>query len=316
MMIIYLLMLVLSPLALFAQTSSDMEAIQFGAAYGDELVVSGSGSLSYENVRVDSLGTKAKAYNKLMLSHKTPDSDIVFFNSEQIDLDMTFDTVKLWCRESSVRKKPSDESYDQNWEWAYDGEKLELLRLDGLGKDNLIVPSASIRAKNDFPLWKFDPRYYGLSIMGESVSSFLAGSLGDDTVADIALTGADVIGDVTCSVVQGTMKSTGETITVWLVPEYMYRPKKIEIKGADERTEITTSFKHYGDDIWFPAIVQKNIYYDDTVTEKEILYSREILTVTEDFTLNGDISSQVFEIDFPVGMNVFDARTGKSFEIK
>jgi len=142
-MIISLLMLVLSSLPLSAQTAPELDTILFGASYGDGLVVSGTGSLVYENVRVDSLGTKAQEYNKTMLSKLTPDTQAVFFNDERVDVRFTFDTVKVWCNERSVRKKPSNELYNQDWEWAYNGEKLELLRLDGLGKRNLIVPFGS-----------------------------------------------------------------------------------------------------------------------------------------------------------------------------
>jgi len=302
--------------ASFRPTAPELDTILFGASYGDGLVVSGTGSLVYENVRVDSLGTKAQEYNKTMLSKLTPDTQAVFFNDERVDVRFTFDTVKVWCNERSVRKKPSNELYNQDWEWAYNGEKLELLRLDGLGKRNLIVPFGSIRAKNDMPLSKYDPRYYGLSIMGESVSGFLKGSLGTDTVSDIQYMGEENLDNITCNIVKSVLKSTGKTITVWLVPEYMYRPKRIEIQSPDERTEINTTFKYYGNDIWFPALIQKEIFYHDPVTGKEIKYSKEIVTVTEDFALNSDISNQVFEIKFPIGLNVYDSRTGDSIEIK
>jgi len=126
--IIYIVMLMLSPLSLFAQSTPEMDTINFGAEYGDGLIVSGTGSLVYENIRVDSLGTKAKEYNEIMLSNLSPDTEVVLFNNERVDVSFAFDNIKVWVKETSVRKKPSNELYSQDWEWAYNGEKLELLR--------------------------------------------------------------------------------------------------------------------------------------------------------------------------------------------
>ena len=58
------------------------------------------------------------------------------------------------------------------------------------------------------------------------------------------------------------------------------------------------------------------IYYFDEITDKEVLSKREALNVQDDFKLNIELPDNLFEIDFPVGLMVYDYRTGDRFEVK
>ena len=47
-----------------------------------------------------------------------------------------------------------------------------------------------------------------------------------------------------------------------------------------------------------------------------MLYSRELITVADTFTVNVEIPYSTFNIEFPAGLFVYDYRTGEKIEIK
>jgi hypothetical protein len=116
--------------------------------------------------------------------------------------------------------------------------------------------------------------------------------------------------------ITGHIAGTADSITVWLAPGIMYRPKKIEYISLDEIIVINNSFKQYESGIWFPNKVQKDIYYIDVVTNKRVLYSTETIIVKDDFQINIELPSTMFEIKFPSKMTVFDQRLGAEIKIK
>ena len=67
--------------------------------------------------------------------------------------------------------------------------------------------------------------------------------------------------------------------------------------------------------MWFPKIVKKEKYYSDKMNGEKILYNRETISV-KDIIINTDITASLFEIEFPVGLWVYDYRLGEKFEVK
>ena len=296
--------------------TADIETIIEGADLGDKLILSGQGNLLYEYVRVDSLGIKAQEDDKLFIAKLSEKETAVIRNSERIKLNITFSDNKILCDEISWNKLPTGRWFVQEWFWAYNGEKMDLLRLDGLADNGLIMPIGSIRTNNDIPLHRYDPRYYGLNIFGTPVATFLQGSLNDKIVSNLEIIGEENIEGFKCNVVRGNINDTNETITAWLAPDLLYRPIRIEHTSLSQTIEISNHFKVHSEGVWFPDQIVKKKYYFDSNTGKKMLYIRETLTIDNDFKINIDIPPGVFEIEFPIGLSIYDYRMGKSIEVK
>ena len=299
-----------------AQGTSDLTPIIEGADLGDMMVSSGQGSLIFEYIRVDSLSAKAQENDKIFVAGLSPGEEAVILNREQIEMSLAFNGPKIRCNENSLNRLPTGRSYKQNWQWAYNGEKMDLLRLDRLGKEGLIVPMGSIRTENVIPVHRFDPRFNGMEILGTPVGTFLRGSLGDKNVENIHIIGEEMQDGIICNVISGEIAETGNTVIVWLAPSLLYRPKHIEIKSSDSTIKIHNSFKEYTAGFLFPELIVKKEFYIDKSTNQEILYNIETLTVKNDFNLNVELPNSFFEVEFPIGLMVYDFRTGEEFEVK
>ena len=96
----------------------------------------------------------------------------------------------------------------------------------------------------------------------------------------------------------------------------MYRPKHLEINSSDEIISVHNFFREHSGGIWFPEYILKEEYYINESTGKKELYTRETLTIDKDFEPNVDLPSNLFEIEFPSDLMVYDYRTGQYTEIK
>ena len=299
----------------FAQVPSDLLTVFEGAETGDALLSSGTVTMVYDYVRVDSLSARAKEEDELFLAKLSPREVAVLSNTEHVEATFTFDGRRMHCKEVSVNQLPTGRWYDREWHWSYDGEKMELLRLDGLGDNGLIVPMGSVRTDNDMPLDRYDPRYYGQNIKGAPVGEFLKGRLGRENVHNVQKGADNVLDGVPCKAVSGTVPDTGETVTAWLAPGYMYRPKRIEIQSYDRKITVNTKYRESDSGVWVPSEILKETYAVDQDTKNETLYIRETLVV-KDFQVNRAVDSGEFRVPFPVGLSIYDYRIGRSTEIE
>ncbi len=301
--------------AVCAETSPVLDFIAEGADAGDVIVSSGKGIVRYEYVRIDSLGAKAREDDQAHYSRLDENTDVVIKNSERIVLNVAFKGDRIRCEELSRNMFPDGRPYTQQWIWAYNGEKMDLLRLDGLGDNDLIMPIGSVRTDNDIPLAKFDPRHYGMGILGAPVASFVGGALDDGKIEDITVVGEEVRDGVSCRVVQGTIAKTSETVKAWLPQDMMFRPVRVEIASAKGFVEIDNQFRKHADGSWFPKRTERREHYL-AASGKRVLYKKEVLTVDDAFEVNVDIPSETFEIEFPRGMSIRDFRLGKNVLIE
>jgi len=299
-----------------AQDGSELKTIIEGSDLGDLMVTSGQGSLIFDYIRVDSLSVKAQEDDRAVLAGLSEGEEAVIHNQESINISFAFTNPKMKCDENSINRLPTGRRYKQNWYRAYNGEKMDLLRLDGLGKEGLIIPMGSVRTDNVIPANRFDPGFNGIKILGTPVGTFLRGSLGDSTVEDLQLIGEELQDNIPCEVIRGLIVDTGNTITVWLAPSLMYRPKHIEIRSSDSITKVHNTFREYTTGIWFPELIVKREYYIDKKTGGEVLYKLETLAVQSNFALNIELPNELFEVEFPMGLMVYDYRTGEEFEVK
>jgi len=304
----------LTSITSYAQTN--LETLIEGADFGDMVVVSGKGDVVIEYTRVDSLSKKAQDDDQSILSKLTPEQEAVIRNQLNINLSFTFTGPKIRCDENTMNLLPTGRWYTQNWHWAYNGEKMDLLRLDGLGENGLIVPLGSVRTENVIPVERYNPRYNGMQIMGTPVGSFLRGSLGSKTVEDLEIIGEEIQDGIPCTIVSGHIVDTDETIIVWLAPGIMYRPKHIEIRSSDASTIVHNTFREHSGGIWFPEYMVKEEFYIDSKSGEEVLYKRDTLAVQDNYELNIELPDSMFEVEFPVGMMVYDFRIGERFEVK
>lgn len=315
--IVFITILLLAVFVVFptyAKDASDLETIIEGANIGDMLVTSGKGNLVFEYTRIDSLSKKAIGIDKEFLLKALPGTKVVTNNHEYIEIFYAFDGKKIRCNENSHNLLPPGVRYTRNWQWTYNGEKMDLLRLDGLGHNDLVKPMGSTRTDNDIPVNRYDPRYNGLNISGTPVSSFLRGSFDGKKISDLRIIGEEIQDDLLCKVIRGQTE-TGDIITVWLAPRLMYRPKHIEIRSSyNEITVIHNTFKELNKS-WFPQKITKEEYYSDDNTGKKVLYTRETILIQSDFEINIALSNSLFEAKFPRGLTVYDYRTGERFEI-
>ncbi|MFC1542054.1 hypothetical protein ACFL50_06355, partial [Candidatus Latescibacterota bacterium] len=278
----------------------ELDTVMTGSMVGDATIVSGRGRILYNYTRVDSMGTKARENDQAFLSKFAPEIEAVIPNNETFEINFVFDGPKIKFIEKSTNVFPDGKTYPMHWQWAYNGEKLDLLRLDGL-KDGIIVPMGSVRSVNEIPVDKFDPRYNGMSIMGTPVNEFLNGSLGNKAVESLGVVGEETQNGVMCNKIQGNIENSESTVTVWLAPNRMFRPMKIEIASFDTITEIQNSFREHSGGVWFPEQIQKKVFYLNARGEKE-LYSSETLEIQDSFELNVELTNDEFEIEFPKGM--------------
>ena len=310
--ILLIVMCVSLPVSAYCQTAN-LEVMNEGSLYGDSLIRNGEVRLTYEYTRVDSLSNYASRQDSDYLASIPEGNYGVIHNRQLTDVVLKFDGIRMVCNETCRAKLPSGRWYDQDWTWAYNGEKLELLRLDGLGAKGLILPFGSVRTANVIPRHRYDPRYYGFSIMGTPVSTFFDGFIDGKAVAEISIQNNQTVDGISCNVVTGRIIETDEKLTLWLVPQYMYRPKQIQIDSDETQTLVTTDFINYASDIWFPQRIEKKVYYYSDSGEK-VLYTIETLEVAQDIKLNTESVSDAYEVDFPSGMKVYDFRTGMDFE--
>jgi len=296
--------------------SADLMTLQQGTSIGDVAVMSGNGTVKYQYVRIDSLSQYAQEEDIAFLNGLTEGSVGVIQNVVDIDFTFVFDGTKIACHEYSYLKTPKGTQYKRNWLWTYNGETTALLRLDPIGQNGLILPIGSIYSDNQFHRDMNDPRYDSMMIRGTSVGEFLSGKYNEQAVENIHVTTTEIIDGIECDVVQGTIRETDETITVWLVSNMMYRPKRIELVSPQGRIAIQNIFKEYGSGVWFPKQIIRETYYTSENSKQEVLYKRETISVQDDYAVNAVIPVETFEISFPIGMTVYDFRTGTSFEVK
>lgn len=295
--------------------AADLGIIQSGASIGDKAVVSGRGSVSYSFVRVDSLGARAKTEDDAFKTGLSENESGVIQNIVDIDYTFAFDGIKMACHEQSKVLSPSGKWYNRDWHWAYDGEKMELYRLDPIGENGLLIPLGSIRTENKMQRHINDPRYDSMMIHGTNVSDFLNGEMDKHSVESIQTGVTEVIDNMVCDVITGRDQINNNTITIWMASEVMFRPLRIEISSPNERMIIRNTFRDYGNGIWFPQETLRELYYQEENSDQEQLYARETITIHKDFEVNVAIPSDTFELEFPVGMTVYDFRSGEFYDI-
>ena len=298
--------------------ASEFETIIEGAKTGDTLIKSGQGSLTFEFTRIDSLSERYLAYRRKLkgriVSRSGHITDVRADNTEgpkfsninhkKADIFFAFDGIKMRCNEKYW--EPYTNPKYVNRQYAYNGEKTDLLLQYSNNEKKLIRRAGAIRTKNIIRVESYDPVYYGLYIKGVPIAKFLSGN--------VTYIKNEIIDGLNCNVFRGKIVDEQETYTVWLAQDLLYRPKRIEIESKDKILNdkiifvIINNFKKYSNGIFFPRQIIKERYYIDNSTSKRMLSQRTTLNVHDDYQLNIELNKDLFKIDFPKDIMVQDSR--------
>jgi hypothetical protein len=292
---------------------ADLQTLAEGAEYGDALLLNGKGKIQYAWALVDSLSPRILAEKQQKLSSVQKGRRIVWTNSREVDVTLAFSGVNIWM-ERKFRTPTGKDGKNQlrTWRCAYDGEKVNFLRLDGIGKNGLVRPAGDVRQRDILQEDQYDPRYYAGAVQGVPVGAFLRGTAKEGALQNLRITGEETVDGIPCQVVEASVANTDVTYKVWIAPGRMYRPVKSEIRNNAGVTVARAQFRQYGGEVWFPSrvTVERILFIDGSAP---VLNDRYILTVADDFQINAGVSDALFQLRFPKGLKVFDWRTRATF---
>jgi hypothetical protein len=312
----FLIITCLSSFTIFVSSSfgeNSIQSIREAAQFGDNVIISGKGNVTFEWAKDDSASSRAQELYKKAMDETPAGAFKVIVNSKIIDLFVAFDGPKVRCDENTVDLMPDGKTFNRWWQSAYNGEKMDLLRLDGIGTNGLILPMGSIQKDNIISVDKYDPRFYGMGISGIPVEIFLQGSAREGNLQNLRITGEEVQNNMLCSIIEADVVNSDLHYKLWLDPGKMYRPVHIEKKTKTGLTTIHNTFKEYEGNVWFPEQVSVKTFYLDTSTQSFVLEEHCNLTLKPGFEVNTEVMDSLFEIAFPKGLSVYDIRTGSSY---
>ncbi|MBN1293030.1 MAG: hypothetical protein JXB48_14410 [Candidatus Latescibacteria bacterium] len=301
---------------------SDLKVIIEGAEVNDGLVKSGMGSFTWEIQDIDTRKYNNDDIYKLNKEGKLSDNPSEYYHYRTSDVFFAFKDTKIRCNQRYREQNPAGEWITRYNQMAFDGEKTDNLYYSSNETNNLIQPRGYIGNNNLIPLSLIDPRYNGLGLLGNSLMSFFQSSQflqpdldTPEKVTSIRLIGEELLDNVLCKVLQADLVESDGVITIWIAPDRNYRPKRIELSTKGKIIQVHVVFKKYDRNVWFPDKVTKDSYLIDTDSNEKILEKHSVITIRSDFEINTTVPEDFFELDFPVGLKVYDERIEGVLEI-
>lgn len=280
------------------------------AKLGDSLITSGKGNYNYEFIRVDSLSEGNINRISAQRAIETGSRRQINVNTKKMKVFFAFDGNKVRCDEISLIPLGT---YFMNWKRAYNGEKTDFLMMDKSRPNSLVNPRGTISGENIIEMYFYDPRFYGVSIAGVPIASFLNKN-------EVNYVKDEVIDGEKCKIFKGKLKVQKElfninieTYTVWLMENKLFRPKRIEIESSNyyPYIVINNEFKEYSDNIIYPYKIIIEKYFINKNNNKKYISIVETYAIADDYLLNIDLPDSLFIIEFPKGLMVKDLRIGK-----
>lgn len=316
-----LLLSLLIPISFFGQPyisgASEIDEIIEEAAFADGLVITGKGSLQWEYTHIDSTGERYENWKRDVNEKLQHEEKVIFHNFRKFDTFFAFKDNRMRCNQSFLEPNSSSEWISCNRQMAYNGEKTDFLLLDSNIENGVITPKGTISSNNQIPADTVDPRYHGMGIWGKPVGSFLENPqivvepYGLLLIENLELIGDNIEDDAECKVIKGELGNTNMDLTIWLATDQNYRPKKIVLSSPDKMIVIRNTFKKFDGVVWFPKLIKLEYYKYDNNSGEMILTSHEKIKLNHDYEINVDVSDNLFSLDFPAGLPVYDERTGK-----
>jgi len=288
----------------------ELNTIVEGIKFSNSLVKSGMGHITVEY----RYGTAYLLYADEHTDRLVKVEAFIAFEGSKVRLD---------------RKKTFSKGNESEVKTAFDGEKVMKLQSNPSGPIATILPSTSIEPS------ELDPRWWGTSlpIVGQlSLADILGGIpirrrirtrsnyytyyyIGDS----VRVVGSEDVNGEMCYVVDLNLKVCSENsdttvakYRLWINPAKGYMTSKIKATYTESITWDLFSFREYPGAIWFVKKGIHRIYIVDKETGEKELMTEAIVTLHDDFKVNIDVPDELFELDFPEGLPVFDERTGKT----
>ncbi len=271
------------------------------------------GILVFRRMNVDGIWVEHESSNMGMgeiFINKPPTTEFLFYIKNEAFIAFSGEKYRQEINESF----PTPSMSNRHEHHIFDGKNyyFSLFREPGI---------PGYQKKKESAIGIQDPRFYGQTILGTPIASFLKGIVFKisryseyDTIGkliNLHLIGEEVLDDISCKVFRGNYKIEHEklnvitdyTITVWLAPDMMYRPKRIEEiyeeklqeKITKRKTVYNTNFRKYGN-IWFTDnVLIKNYQFDANSNEWEFR-TKGLYTVHDDFEVNIDLQDSLFTV--------------------
>ena len=288
-------------------SSESVEDIIKVAELGDKMVTSGKGTVTFEWGQVDSTGAWKRKEPVITEMSETRIYD-------KMEVFIAFSGEKYRQEISNPYPTFSGEMFEYYEHQIYDGTNYyyrQIQEQHDTGYEKRRLNSLIIK----------NPRFYGQTILGTPVASFLESKIFNtrmnsenvtlEKLKNLGFIGEDIIDEIQCMVFRGNysteykMRDVIEEgiITVWLAPDMMNRPKCIEkiyekkSQGEIHKWKIVhyNNFSKYGS-IWFPDNVQTRFYQFDNNSNEWILRAKYIYDVNDDFEVNIYLPDSLFTV--------------------
>lgn len=246
------------------------------AERGDAMVKNGFGNLKTTYIRVDSLSARTQKMDEQFLERPAY-MEIVIFNSSSNDIFFVFNKNEFRGFLTTYAPVP-----------PY--------------KD-------TVQINNKNSIRSFDPRFYGMSILGNPVSKFLRkqklsiplNNLGVLTrqiieksdeqeksldFSVVSINDGELVDGWDCSAVHCCNMENNVSLTVWLAAGLFYRPVKTVIEAGGYSLEIDSIFRQHENGVWFSDTAERKEYYTNEKSGEKILYSIQTQEIDHDFEIN------------------------------
>ena len=257
---------------------------------GDKYIKTGIGKIIHKKEhQVDPMLLEKKFIKNKKF--KNPSIEIV--TQRDVTIEFAFTENKHFIREISNDNFPIVEDVR-----SFDGEKLSVLRYIE-GADGLIKPSGFIDSPQNIKNFGFDPISF-FSILGTPVATFLKGE-------EVKYKKEESIDNVLCMVFSRSLSDSDKNTNVWLAPDYMYRPIKIEFITSESKIVINNSYAYFDSILFLKTVLIENYSFDEN-SKKWIYTGYNSYTFQDECMFNMHVTNDTFSNIFPKGMSVLDKR--------
>ena len=279
----------------------------------ESLVKTGKGDVTWTFIIVDSTSSIGNDYSATLFSEE---QEMIFWMKKNIYF--VFDGNKI--REDSkcmldIPERFGGGIYETRDMLAFNGETCENMLLERSSYNDIYSIAGSIGNfdRNYDAFWyQWDPTIHTMNFIMNGQKILISDYLKNNNAT--LINSADYI-DQKKSVLMSikNIDDSDSLIYIWLAPELLYKPVKIEMKSKKWNTTITIEYKEYEKNIWFPQKIIKELRCNNQGHDS--LLSKEIIEYNDDYEINIPIENSLFMLPFPPELDVYDKRIGENIYV-